>query len=170
MRYPYPVAKIDDYDITALSKEIAAAGLAGLRAVHIGGSFVVAEFSVALTPQEETTLLGVFLAHTPTWLTWTENGVTKKEAVRCADDVDRVTGQRIRKVIGGQDPLQTQLKQLRLVAYAHEIRLQAIEGKNPSAESVALAEAITAQSLAINTQIEAIRAEGTAFNAAKGWV
>lgn len=168
MRYKAKVPDLNEFDTRILQDEIAAAGIP-VKGVHPGNGQLVIETPGTLTPEELTALRAVVTNHEPIWFEWTENGVARREKVMSGEEVDSVTSHRIRRVIGGTDPVQTQLRDLRRAAYAHEIRLQVLEGKNPSAEHIALANAITEQLLALNAQIEVIRAEGAAFKTARGW-
>lgn len=167
MKYKAKV-ELNDYDTRSLIDEIAAAGIP-ITGVHSGSGQLIIETPVPLSSEELNALKEVVSNHEPIWFEWIEDGNSRREKVISCEEVDSITAHRIRRIIGGTDPIQEQMKVLRLSLYAHEIRLQVLEGKNPGAENIALAETITSQLLALNAQIEAIRAEGKAFKELKGW-
>lgn len=88
------------------------------------------------------------------------------EYVASAAQVDAITARRIRAAIGGADPVQEQLKQLRLSTWADYVLGHQTDF---TAEDVARAQGIVTAALALHAAIEAIRAEGRAFKQARGW-
>lgn len=110
MKYLYPVTDINNYDLDLLAQEIKSAGLS-IQAIHSGNGVLIFEFQVALTDAEKTVMQGIVTAHSPVWFEYAGEGlVPSRHKVKCAEDVDRLTGMRIRSLIGGQDPIQEQLK------------------------------------------------------------
>lgn len=91
--------------------------------------------------------------------------------VSCAADVDRITADRIRALIGGIDPIQEQLKQLRLGVWSQYAADHATwpDGTTIAQDDKTSAAAILTAGQALNAQIEALRAEGKAFKASRGW-
>lgn len=170
MKYYYPckVADVNAYDLPLLVKELNTAGLPALE-IHIGASVLLIEMSRAITAQEKDTLSSAVAIHSPTWFTWTENGQTVREKVRCAEDVDRLTAQRIRGIVSGYDSIQEQLKQLRLTCWALNARVKVLEGQAISAADTTMANAITVQMIAVNASIESVRQEGKTFKILHNW-
>ncbi len=104
---------------------------------------------------------------------------TYKLAPTTASDIDSITAFRIRQVISptiqtiSEDAIilqiQDQLKDLRLSAWSHEIKIQNLEFKAgviaiaPSPADLLTAQTIASQMLTLNTTIETIRTEGTNY-------
>ena len=165
MRYKSKIIDHKNYDPLTLREEAASAGIP-IQSLFIGSGQIVIEVPSQLTEQEVVALRDVITGHAPIWFEWTKNGVTYKEMVRCAEDVDKVTSRRIRDLIGGNDPIQEQLKVLRMSLFAHDV---ALFPNDYTSEQQTQAAVIRAQMLATNTQIEVIRTEGQTFKASKGW-
>lgn len=85
------------------------------------------------------------------------------EQVWDAASVDAVTVKRIMAVAGD---INSQIKSLRLAVWAEHVKGN---GNAFGQADKDKADAIIAASLALNTQVEAIRAEGVAFKQSKGW-
>src|SRR5574337_62805 len=158
-RYSRRVSDIRDYDLVLLTQEVITAGLP-VENIYAGTGLLLFEFPGALTDQEKTTLQDVIIAHAPILFTWTENGVTRSEQVHCAEDVDRITARRVRAFIGGIEPIQEQLKQLRLSLWAHETRIKVLEGATVSSADQTAASNLTSLMLLTHSLIEGIRTEG----------
>ncbi|KKU25670.1 MAG: hypothetical protein UX37_C0016G0014 [Microgenomates group bacterium GW2011_GWA2_46_16] len=165
MRYIHPVTDITNYDIDQLAQEIRSAGL-DVQAIHSGNGVLLFEFQAAIADAEKPILQNIVSSHSPTWFEWTENEQLKRHKVKCAEDVDKLTAMRIRNLIGGSDPIQEQLKQIRLSLWAHDVQLHSNDYLQADID---MAAQIRNQMLTINTNIEAIRNEGKDFKTGKGW-
>lgn len=80
-----------------------------------------------------------------------------------AASVDAVTVKRIAAIAGD---INSQIKALRLAVWAEHVKGN---GNAFGQDDKDKADTIIAASLALNTQVEAIRAEGIAFKQSKGW-
>lgn len=109
MKYLYPVTDINNYDLDLLAQEIRSAGLF-IQAIHSGNGVLIFDFQNALTDAEKPVIKTIITNHSPTWFEYIDGLVPSRHKVKCAEDVDRLTGMRIRSLIGGQDPIQEQLK------------------------------------------------------------
>jgi hypothetical protein len=102
----------------------------------------------------------------PKEYSWTGPDKAGTEKVTSAEKVDKVTAMRIRKFISNTGPMDEQLKHLRLVAFALDVK------RDPSsygAEEMAQANDIITESRGLNSQVEEIRKQGKAFKAEQGW-
>lgn len=166
IRKTLAVSNIHNYDIPVLQQELVGAGIP-ITAIHKGSGAIVFEFSESPTEGQITSLQTIVTNHTPDTFTWTgDNGESRSECVRCAEDVDRLTGRRIRGTIGGQDPVQEQLKQLRLALWSVIVQLHPSNYTQAERDTAAQ---IEIDLLAINTEVEAIRLEGKNYKTSKGW-
>ena len=89
------------------------------------------------------------------------------QPVRSAVDVDVVTASRIRSLIGGVDPIQEQLKYLRLVIWAQWVNAHPTDFTEADKSK---ADTIISTSLALDSKIEKIRAEGTLYKKNNKWI
>lgn len=166
MRYVYKLKSIDDYDLNLLSRQIQEAGLL-LGGLHAGCGAIVAVVNAVFDKSEKLILDSVIRDHAPIWFSWTnEDGQARKEKVSSAEDVDRITGMRIRNSVGGYDPVQEQMKLLRLAVWAQDVQLNPTDYS--AFEKTRVAQ-IRQAVLNAHNRIEAIRQEGKSFKTSKGW-
>ena len=97
---------------------------------------------------------------------WTEPDKAGTEKVTSAEKVDKVTAMRIRKFIGSSSPMDEQLKQLRLSAFAQDVKR---DPSTYSAEEITQADAIINESRELNSKVEEIRKQGRGFKIKVGW-
>lgn len=166
MRYVYKVKSIDDFDLKLLGRQIQEAGLP-LGGLHAGCGSLVMAMSAVLDRTEKLLLDSVIRDHAPVWFSWTdEDGQMRKDKVSSVEDVDRITGMRIRNSVGGHDPVQEQMKLLRLAVWAQDVQLNPTEY---SAVEKTRAAQIRQTVLNAHNRIEAIRQEGKSFKTSHGW-
>ncbi len=166
MRYVYRVKSLDDFDLNLLGRQIQETRLP-YGDLHAGCGAIMVVINAVLDRTEKLLLDSVIRDHAPVWFSCTdEDGSVRQEKVNCAEDVDRITGMRIRKSVGGHDPVQEQMKLLRLAVWAQDVQL------NPTDYTAAeKTKAVQTRQTVLNShsRIEAIRQEGKSFKASKGW-
>lgn len=158
-RYYYKVKDINNFDRLALLNELAEAKIPIID-VHIGNGMVVFEMSINPDFALKTALKTVVDNHKPKWFKWEAGRNKHKRIVRNSEDIDRITSARIRNEVGGDDPMQTQLKILREYTTALDVRL------NPSdftPSQIIRAQKAISRGRNLNLKIENIRKEGKTF-------
>ncbi len=158
-RYHYNVKDIKAFDRPTLLNELTEAKLP-IVDLHIGNGLIVFEMETSLDTDLKTALKTTVDNHKPSWFTWSAGKNKYKRVVRNNEDMDRITSSRIRAEIGGDDPVQNQLKVMREYVTALDIQL------NPSRFTpvqVRMAAKAISRGRSLNLQIEGIRQEGKAF-------
>lgn len=164
LKYSFIVRNTQVYDVALLERQIREIA-PGIEAIHIGGQALVLEFKEALTEAEKPLVKNLLVGHVPASFAWTE-GDAQGEKVSCSDDVDRITRQRIGRLVGGDSPVHEQLKLQMMAWWAHDVALFPLDyGAAQKSRAVQIRDKMRT----LFNKIENIRQEGADFKATKGW-